>query len=101
MSKIGDFFIRLFETALETEGETLLDAELQTIHDKNVPEYTAALYGLNAGAIALGKIPSIKPGGIADIIIKALQDSVLQSAKANGITLPTTTAVASLAAVPK
>lgn len=101
MSVVLDFLVKIFESALETEGETLLDAQLQVLHDKNLSEYNAAIFGLNAGVIALSKLTSAKPGSIADIAVKALAEAVTLSAQQNGITLPTTTAVASIAAVKK
>lgn len=82
-----EFLINLLLGTIETLEESALIAILQTLHDKNLDQYKAAIYGGNALVKALQPLVKGSKTNIDDVILKGLQDAIEQSARNNGIDL--------------
>ena len=87
MSAFTDFLLNTLSGTLETYGESKLVEVLQALHDKDVDNYKAALYGGNALAKALLPVVTKTGTKIDDAIIKALKEAIDASAEANGVDL--------------
>lgn len=89
-----EFLLNLLTSTLETIGESKLIEILQKLHDKNLAQYKAAIYGGQALCDALGGFVTGTTTKIDDAILGAIRDAIKVSAAANGIdiTVPVTIA---------
>lgn len=81
------FLLNMLTGALTSEGEILLVGLLQKLHDKNVDQYKAAIFGGNALVKALQPLVSGTTTKIDDAFVAALQQAITESAATNGIVL--------------
>lgn len=82
-----EFFISLLLGTIEQLEETALIAILQNLHDKNLEQYKAAIYGGTALVGSLLPLVQKTKTNLDDIILRGLQDAINQSAANNGINL--------------
>ena len=89
-----EFFINLLLGSIEQLEESSLLAILQALHDKNIEQYKAAIYGGNALVTSL--LPHVQKTktNLDDVVLRGLQDAIQKSAANNGIdlTVPVTIA---------
>jgi len=90
---IIDFFLKSLSGAAEGVEETFLVSELQQLHDTDLDEYKAAIWGGKALAKALSGIKILKTG-FGAAMLDGITQAINQSATANGIdlTIPITIA---------
>lgn len=88
MSAFTDFLLGTLTGALETVGESKLEAILQDLHDSNEADYNACINGLHAGVGHLLPLVAKSKNKIDDAIVKALNEAVDASAAANNIVFP-------------
>ena len=81
------FLINLLLGSIEQLEESALIAILQNLHEKNLDQYKAAIYGGNALVKALLPLVTGTKTNVDDVILRGLQDAINQSAKDNGIDL--------------
>lgn len=82
-----ELILSLLTGAIESVGETKLEAVLQKLHDNNPEQYEAAVKGGNALVIALTPLVEGTGTKIDDAIVKGLGDAIKDSAAANGVEL--------------
>lgn len=79
----------IFSGAVENIAESELETLLQGLHDENVDNYKAAIYGGNALVNALLPVVTKSANKIDDAVVNALHDAIVKSAATNGIDLNT------------
>ena len=83
-----ELLLNLFSGALESVGEIKLIEALQLLHDKNVEQYNAAVHGAMFLITGLKPIVDKSKTPIDNAILDSLEDAVRESAKRNGVALP-------------
>lgn len=81
----SSWLLDLFSGLLQSVAETKLVEILQTLHDKNIDQYKAAIFG--GHALVAGLLPLVEGTGtkVDDAILKALDEAITLSAAANEI----------------
>ncbi len=72
---------------LEKEGERSAEAILQDLHDSNIEDYKACIFGFNAGLKHLLPLVQKSPNNIDDAFFQAIDTAIRKSAANNNITL--------------
>lgn len=87
MSAFTDFLLGTLTGALQTVGESKLEALLQDLHDSNPADYAGAITGGHALVKHLLPLVAKSSNKIDDAIVNALDEAINASAAANGVTL--------------
>lgn len=78
-----EFLLNMVASQLEATGEGLFVSLLQKLHDKNVEEWKAAVYGLWAAGKGLSPLVAGTPTKLDDGLVLELQQSARDTVAAN------------------
>jgi hypothetical protein len=84
-----EFLLNLLLGTLEQLEESSLVAILQKLHDKNIDQYKAAIYGGYALVQGLKPLVVSTKTNIDDVVLEGLLKAITTSATTNGIDLTT------------
>lgn len=87
MANFGEIILGALTGVLSNVGESKLKEVLQTLHDKDVVQYEAAVKGGHALVLALLPVVAKTGTKIDDAIINALDEAIKESASENNIEL--------------
>ena len=87
MANWKETLFNLFAGTVETVGESKLIEVLQSLHDTNLEQYKAAIFGGVALTKALAPLVEKSGTKVDDVFIKAISEALEQSAKNNGVEL--------------
>lgn len=80
-----EFLLNLLSGALESVGESKLEEILQKLHDTNLAQWKAAIYGGYALVNTLQPLVSSTGTKIDDAFLSAIGDAIRDNAAANGL----------------
>ncbi len=83
-----EFLLNLLSSSIDSFAEPKLIEALQLLHDKNIEQYTAAVKGSMYLFAGLKPYTDKSKTKIDDAILDSLEDAVRESAKRNGVELP-------------
>lgn len=86
-SKLSEIIIAALTPALETIGESKLEALLQNIHDKNPTMFATRLQGAHSLFVELQSEAATSKTPIDDAVAGAVVEAIEASAKTNSVTL--------------
>lgn len=87
MASFQETLFNLFSGTVESIGESKLVEVLQTLHDTNLDQYKAAIFGGIALTKALAPLTAKSSTKVDDVLVQAIEEALTESAKNNSLAI--------------